>query len=144
MNIEILQERSFLEPRLTKPEQLKGLSPIGTIKFSRASCQVFELGNTTYIKHRDWFSRSISIPEAVKAGLIDKIKKKFIYNDNFGSIVLRNEAWLAIQGDLTGFKPSVACELVRETERLVGLPEFDLEYYDWIYFYEQLVDLKVQ
>lgn len=142
MKIEILCSRTYAEPKLTKPKQLKRVGPIGVIKFSKASCQVFELDDVVYIKHRDWFSPSISIPEAVALGVIDKRKSKFIYNDNFGSIVLRNEAWLAIRGDLTGFKPLVARELVRETERVLGLPEYDLEYYDWVHFYEQLIDLK--
>ena len=95
MNLEIISSRRYGEPKLEKPKELKGIKQSGGAMFGpKCKCPVFVIESSMYVKHRDWFSRSISIPEAVNRGIISKQKNKFIYNDNFGSVVLRNEAWL--------------------------------------------------
>lgn len=141
MKIEILEHRLYGQPKLNKPKHLKGIKQSGSIKFSKASCPAYITKDGVYIKHRDFFSQSISIPDALTANMIDKKKNKFIYNDNFGSVVLRNEAYLLVRGSLSGFKPEIVYRLIRETERALRLSEYALENYDWVHFYEQLYDL---
>ena len=98
MNIRVLVQRKYAEGKITKPKILKGRKPDTTIEFIPKKCTipVYKTFGGVIIHHKDFFSSSISIPDAVEKKLISPRKKKFIYNDNFGSVVLRNEAWLDI------------------------------------------------
>lgn len=143
MNLEIISSRRYGEPKLEKPKELKGIKQSGGAMFGpKCKCPVFVTESSVYVKHRDWFSRSISIPEAVNRGIISKQKSKFIYNDNFGSVVLRNEAWLKIEVDWDIFKPQLVNDLIRRTEWVAGLREFDLENHDWVRFYEDIISIQ--
>lgn len=89
----------------TKPKELKGMKPIGTVSFlNRAACQFFVVGDDLFVKHTDYFSPSyhrdedISTPleyRARKYGISEK-KNKFVYADCWGDIVTRQVAWLKI------------------------------------------------
>ena len=71
----------------------------------KCACACFINDNDLWIKHRDYFSSSYRKPEDVGMPLSYKLKKysiaqkkeKFIYSDNWGSIVLRNESWLCFK-----------------------------------------------
>lgn len=140
---EILAERAWGQPKLNKLNELKLIKQVGSIPFGeKCKCPVFIVNHMVYIKHRDWFSPYIPIPEAVTRGIIDEKKKKFVYNDNFGSVVLRNEAWIKIYWvDFNIFEPELVNLLIRSTEKAVGLEEFDLENHCWVNFYEELIKL---
>lgn len=144
MNIEILSSRRWGEPKLTTPKELKGIKKEGSIPFgTKCACPVYFTPTHIYIKHRDWFSPSISFPEAKAAGIIDNIRMKFVYNDNFGSVVLRSEAWLRMPLLLLtrwhGLLPAYGLTL--EMERTCELPEGTLCVYDWTHFFEELLKL---
>lgn len=106
MNIIVYSQRYYGEPKLKKPEVLRGLSKLGTVKFNpKCSCPVFIQGKDIWIKHRDWFSPSFRSPvEDLGAPLSVTLKKyfdktrseKFNYPDCWGDIVLRSEAWIVI------------------------------------------------
>lgn len=42
--------------KLTKPKELKGVNSIGSVKWCKASCAVFVVGDDIYIRHNDYFS----------------------------------------------------------------------------------------
>lgn len=89
----------------TKPKELKGMKPIGTVSFlNRAACQFFVVGSNLFVKHTDYFSPSYSRDEDIgtpleyrarKYGISEK-KNKFVYADCWGDIVIRQVAWLKI------------------------------------------------
>lgn len=144
-NIEIISERRYGEPKLQTPKALKGIKKVGSVYYSKAACPVYVTATDIYLKHRDWFSPMIPYPEAVKKGIIDasKWRKKFVYNDNFGGIVLRCEAWLRIPLLLItswrGLLPHYG--LCMALERTLGLPEGHLCGYDWAHMFEEIIKL---
>lgn len=89
----------------TKPKELKGMKPIGTVSFlNRAACQFFVVGDDLFVKHTDYFSPSYRRDEDIgtpleyrarKYGISEK-KNKFVYPDCWGDIVIRQVAWLKI------------------------------------------------
>lgn len=93
--------------KVQKPSELKGVKPIASVKFcNRAACQIFVKGRALYIKHADYFSPTYCKPEDVGTPLsfrankynIKAPKDNFVYNDNWGAIVLRRNAWVKIDG----------------------------------------------
>jgi len=96
--MEIIKIRKYGEPKLKLPKELNKQTFIGIIKlFKNCSCKVWKVEDIYYILHRDWFSPMISYDKALKAGIIDKKRDKFIYNDDFGGVVLRNEALFTVR-----------------------------------------------
>lgn len=101
--------RIYGEEKLQKPAELRGINRAFSVDYipQKARCQVFIKDNDVWIKHVDYFSPSLdTLPEdkvANLTGLIDKDlinrekRKKFVYNDYWGGIVLRNEAWICIK-----------------------------------------------
>lgn len=89
----------------TKPKELKGMKPIGTVSFlDRAACQFFVVENDLFVKHTDYFSPSYRRDEDIgtpleyrarKYGMGEK-KNKFVYADCWGDIVIRQVSWLKI------------------------------------------------
>lgn len=108
MKIKIISFRKYGEPKLKKLAELKGIKPVNSAVWihKKCSCPVFVVGNDVYIHHKDFFSEIFQSPE-IGLSLNQEIEKyfpeikrkseKFIYEDNWGSIVLRNEAWLKIE-----------------------------------------------
>lgn len=141
MKIRVIDDRIYGDPKLRSLKQMHiDAEKIGSITFGKCKCPVYRNRHRIYIKHRDWFSESISIDEALEYGIIDKKKKKFIYNDNFGSVVLRAEAWLEVDPE-KGFKPELVEKMVQEIESICKLRHYELHNADWVIFFEQLVDL---
>lgn len=141
--IEIVSERRYGEPKLTKPGELKGLKSIGSVPWSRAACPVFLTDSHIYIKHRDFFSPSCSTQKARELGLTFTQERRFVYPDAFGCVVLRCEAWLRLplsctQGREAWQIPHALCE---DMARAVHLPDDSLENYDWLHFFEDLYRL---
>lgn len=140
MRVEILHSRIYGQPKLNKPSELRGIKQSGSAMFgAKCKCPIFVTDFGVYVKHRDWFSGYISIPDATTQGIIDKKKNKFIYNDNFGSVVLRGEAWIRISADWGTFSPHLVGALIRATETECGLEEYYLETHDWVRFYEDII-----
>ena len=100
--------RSYGQPKLAKPKELKGVKQSFTCDFipKKCKCDCFIKDNDLYIKHRDYFSKELQVEEEdfdkpleylCKKYLGKDKKSKFIYNDCWGSIILRNEAWIKVE-----------------------------------------------
>lgn len=144
MSIEILSSRKWGEPALKKPKELKGVKQVGSVPFgAKCLCPVYVTSTHIYLKHRDWFSPSISREKAQRAGLRFNNSPRFIYPDSFGSVVLRSEAWLRMPLMITtrwkGYLP--AYWLCMEFEKFLGLKEGVLCVYDWVNMFEALIKL---
>lgn len=146
--------RKYGEPKLSKPKELKGIKPIGSAAFIPKHCspQVFIKDNDVWIKHTDYMS-AIWIP------LIDDFCKdqsyyvnkyfggnrsnKFVYADNWGSIVLRNEAWLLIknmvsfvEGKNKLYVPRTICD-----QQFKWVDITSSAYLEWQRFWENVYDV---
>lgn len=109
MEYTIVSRRFWGEPKLDKLKELKGIKSIGGVDFipKHSKPQLFIKGNDLYIKHNDYFSyywqppkgERIDMPLSYYANkyFSKKTTEKFCYSDCWGSIVLRNEAWLCIK-----------------------------------------------
>ena len=105
----IYSRRYYGEPKLSKPKELKGIKPIGKATYIPKHCepQVFVKENDVYIKHTDYFSYTWQPPEGERVDMplsyyMNKYfntnrKNKFVYSDCWGSIILRNEAWILLK-----------------------------------------------
>ena len=101
--------RSYGQPKLDKPKELKGVKTIGSVDFIAKHCkpQIFIKDNDVWIKHTDYFSPEWRPPvgERIDMPTSYYLKKyfgktkleKFIYADCWGSIILRNEAWIKLE-----------------------------------------------
>lgn len=100
--------RFYGQPKLAKPKELRGIKQAFSVDYipRKCRCQVFVKGDDIWVKHRDYFSSLMTIPAGdlgtplayrAKKYLNKDISSKFIYDDSWGSIVLRNEAWLVIE-----------------------------------------------
>ena len=106
VNIKLYSFRSYGEPKLPKPKELKNIKQSFSVDFipKKCRCQCFIKDNDLYIKHRDYFSRVIGdeygeplLATCERFGIETNKKEKFLYADTWGSIVLRNEAWILIE-----------------------------------------------
>ena len=99
--------------KLSKPKELKGIKKFASVSFipNRCTCQLFLDDSDLYIKHPDYFSPTYCRPEDYGTPLSYRAKKygisvpknKFIYDDNWGAIVLRREAWIKISNFVSWF-----------------------------------------
>lgn len=111
LSCEVASYRFYGQPKLAKPAELKGIKQSFSADYipKKCSCPCFVAGNDLWIKHRDFFSAQ-HIPSDIKDNgtpLTYRAKKyfdmdldgkeKFIYNDCWGGIVLRNEAWIVFR-----------------------------------------------
>ena len=151
LEYEILSFRRHIDPKLAKPKELKGIKPSGKVMWlgDKATCQYFIKDNDVYIKHRDYFSPTYCKPEDIGTPLeyrlnkygIKPAKNKFIYPDNWGAIVLRNEAWIKLNNLIPIIRQS-------STPRLLGgqISELQRKYHkftrkldmEWDRFWEEL------
>lgn len=118
--------RLYGESKLIKPSELKGITKSFSVDYipKKARCQIFIKGNDVWIKHPDYFSPSLKIePEdsgAPLSVLIEKYtdmssrKSKFTYEDSWGDIVLRNEAWLCIKNLVSQRKVSHPIDVIKD------------------------------
>lgn len=101
--IELVIYRTYGMPKISKPKELKGLKPVFSLVFRKHKNQVFFLEGDVYVYFYDLFSKAHRFPDAEDAGLSipalsrkypDVIKNrsmKFIYADNWSTILDRNE-----------------------------------------------------
>lgn len=128
----VYSHRYYGEPKLTRPKELKGIKSIGKAEFipKHSNPQIFIKDNDIWIKHTDYFSSMWIPPKGEKTGMplsyyankyFNKNRSdKFVYPDCYGSIVLRNEAWI----QLKNFMPLVedkenifVCNMIKEQSK---------------------------
>ena len=143
------------EPRLRKPKELKGVKQAFSVDYipNKCKCGVFLNGNDVWVKHRDYFSDIMELP-AEELGqplgyLANKYcgaekSDKFIYPDAWGSIVLRNEAWVHLKDVLldirTGmFELDIVNNICRQQEMACGFDEYELVCTPMERFWEKVV-----
>lgn len=145
--------REYGEPKLKKPVELRGVKQLLSVPYQKCRCQVFVHEDDVWIKHRDYFSPSMeTAPEdsgAPLSYLADKYldetkKKKFIYDDGWGSIVLRQEAWLKIDNLLYHlnegeFELDILNSVMRQWEEHHNMKEYELSPSDMERFMEQVI-----
>lgn len=106
--LSIYSRRKYGQPKLTKPEELKGVRQAFSVPFHfRVTCSCFINEGDLWIKHRDFFSEIWQPPKDDRGQSTSyylqknfkrsKIPQKFIYDDLFSSIILRAEAWLVVR-----------------------------------------------
>jgi hypothetical protein len=119
LSIEIIASRQYGEEKLTKPIELKGIKQSFSVDWiaKKCKCKVFVNPDkdNLYILHRDFNSVELH-------GHGHQFRNKFIYNDSFGSVVLRGEAWLKLTGLKQDMRQGVATFLlpVRLAEQITG------------------------
>lgn len=152
IEIEKYSMRYYGQPKLTKPKELKGINRAFSVNFLKnCSCQCFIKDNDIWIKHSDYFSSSLKdsntfgtpLEYRIKYyGLSSKKRSGFVYNDCWGDIVLRNEAWLVIRNIIPLAKRYNENELyenvISEFCKLEHLNKYDLDE-TWEFSFENVV-----
>lgn len=148
--------RAYGQPKLTKPKELKGVKSIGSAIFIPNHCnpQIFIEGNDVWIKHTDYFSQMWRPPEGERLDMpisyyakkyFEKTRtEKFIYSDGWGSIVLRNEAWLKLENlvPMCEYRELIRTQIAREIlkqQKVVIRGMSDSVENEWERFWENVV-----
>lgn len=139
----IVKQRFYGEPKLVKPKFCNNKNLLGCVEWNKhCGCKLWAYGDKYYLLHKDWFSNFLSFSEAKNRGIIDQWNTKFVYNDNFGSVVLRNEALIEFsREDWYKPTPSMSTNLCLSTEKMLNLDEYSLVHYEWEHLYEQCLNL---
>lgn len=147
MKFVILQERTYGQPKLTTPKVLKGHKQVGSATFNEhCKCPVHVIGNSVYIKMRDWFSPAFKCEES-GTPLNYRLKKyfpnanlkpeKFIYHDNWGEIILRSEAWVVFHD--VEIDSNLPARFARVMFRDLGLIWYERnDFCSWVRFFEDV------
>ena len=147
--------RGYGQPKLTKPIKLKGIKQFFSIEYivNKCRCPVYITENDVWVKHRDYFSNTY-IPNMDELGkplsyFAEKFKsnkkvKKFIYSDTWGAMVLRNEAWICLEGIMVDinsntFLLNIRDSIVEQQELMHGFGRYELCCSDMERFWEKLV-----
>ncbi len=141
--MELICCRDWGQPKLVKPKFCNNKTLLGTVNFiANCKCKVWCYNNEYYILHRDWFSRFISYDEAVAHGLVKQYNCKFIYNDNFGGVVLRNEAIIKFaREDWYYPTPSMSTNMCLSLEKMLDEKPYSLANNVWESFFERCLQL---
>lgn len=145
--------RSYGSAKLPKPKELKGIKQSYSVKFDKCQCQVFIVDDDVWIKHGDYFSPSLymgydfdTMPLSSKLNAlnISKKGKKFIYADDWGDIVLKQEAYIVLEGlmiDIRNkvFPPHIVSSITRQQEVYHGFDELELSVGEWERFYDDVI-----
>lgn len=148
---EVYSCRVWGEPKLQRPAELKGIKSFGKATFIDKKCnpQLFIKGDDVWIKHTDYFSQIMETePKDIGTPLEYRARKylgknmpaKFIYADNWGSIVKRNEAWLVVRNLVSAVKRDqnyarIADKITKRQEETMG---FEVAT-EWHRFWENVV-----
>ena len=111
LEFNIISYRKYGQPKLVKPKELSKIKQIGSVDYipKHCSCQVFIKDNDVYVKHRDYFSEMFIPPDDNDLGKplnhtmqkyfpdMNTKKDRFIYTDDWGGVVLRDEAWIKLR-----------------------------------------------
>lgn len=133
--------RGYGQPKLSKPKELKGIKQAFPVSYNPScSCQVFIKGNDVWIKHRDYFSPSLVRSEDYGKSLgqlhekyMGKSKsKKFGYEDAWGDLLARSEAWIKLEGILLDLKGGASpvdmlATILRQQEQVHAMSPYELE-----------------
>lgn len=122
MKYEVIQARRWGAPKLKRPEELKGRKKTFSVGDRHLRLDWYLLpGGVAIVYCNNFFSKSYSPPpefgpchsmnEIIAAFnkqfpslAINPKKEKFVYPDNYGEIILRNEAWLKFSEIPENFK----------------------------------------
>lgn len=132
--------RRFGQPKLKKPKELYRINPVFSVAYNpKCMCQVFLKGNDVWVKHRDYFSPSICVPEDYGKSLNQLCEKymgkerpkKFVYEDAWGDLVARNEAWIKLEGlvdDIARrvFPLDIVANIIRQQELTHSMEMYEL------------------
>lgn len=143
------------QKKIAKPKELKGIKQSFSVDYilNKTKCPVFIKGKDVWINHNDYFSSTMNLnPEDMDKDLsyiakkyLDKnISSKFTYSDNWGSIVLRNRAWLILEDIITRIELGdsnleILNTILRQQENSRGFDQFELEVGDMSRFFESLI-----
>lgn len=147
--------RTYGQPKLKKPKELEGVALVFSVDYvpRKCRCQIFIHDDDVWVKHRDYFSSCFKMPmedlgmplEAllIKHFNVHKSKKR-VYSDAWGSVVLRQEAWLHIKGlvtamSSTGFYPSIVNQILRLQEQVHGFEAYALCCTEMERFWERVI-----
>lgn len=97
LKFEEVSRRSYGEPKLTKPFELKGIKPIFSIQCGTRKNQIYIKSNDVWIKDNDYFSSCLSQEEAKQRGFEFNVREKFIYKNNFSPVIFLGQGWLCIR-----------------------------------------------
>ena len=159
LSCEVVSYRFYGHPKLAKPAELKGVKQSFSADYipKKCSCPCFVAENDLWIKHRDFFSAQ-HIPSDIKDNgtpLTYRAKKyfdmdlvgkeKFIYNDCWAGIVLRNEAWIVFRNIKQAFirnenyLSQTLVEMFSKTDfcKKHSIDYLDLINSDWQRFFEE-------
>lgn len=148
--------RQYGEPKLPKPKELKGIKQLFTIDYipKKCRCPIFIENDNLWIRHNDYFSPSMNLPndeigaplDVLAKKYLDKDKsKKFVYSDAWGDIVLRQEAWIKLENlihwiDRDVFELDILNEILRQQEKLHNFEEYELCCTDMERFFEKVIN----
>lgn len=155
MRYKIHSFRRYGEPKLKKPKILSGIQQAFSVDYipGKCRCQVFIKGEDVWIKHKDYFSETYE-PTMEELGMplnyyaekfLGKDRpKKFAYEDAWGAVVLRNEAWIVIEGLMKEIKSGrfqldIVREIREQQERLHEFEKYELVSTEMERFWERLV-----
>gem|GEM_PF-1918507 len=140
--------RYFGEPPLKKPKECNNKTLLGSVRYAGhdkpCKCKLWLSGDTVYVLHRNWFSNTIGFDEAFKLGIIKKTpNSKFVYDDNFGGVILRNEAIFSFKlPDMSRFILDSRFALVKEFADMRGVEWYNLYgIHRWEDFFEEILKL---
>ncbi len=134
--------RFYGEPKIKKPKELKNIKHAFSIDYipQKCRCGVFIKGDDVWVKHGDYFSDTMKLP-ADELGkplgfLVEKYcnttkSNKFAYPDAWGSIVLRNEAWICLKNLMVDIKSDIFAlkiinSICRQQEVACGFNKYEL------------------
>jgi len=155
MRYKIHSFRRYGEPKLKKPKILSGIQQAFSVDYipGKCRCQVFIHKEDVWIKHRDYFSE-VYKPTMEELGrplnyFVEKHlgkngPQRFIYDDAWGAVVLRNEAWIVIEGLLAEvrnnkFPLDIVRKIREQQERFHEFEKYELVSTEMERFWERLV-----
>lgn len=134
--------RFYGESKLKKPKELKNIKQLFSVGYisKKCTCGVFVKDNDVWVKHRDYFSDTMKLPTGDMGQPLSYMankycnvvkSKKFVYSDAWGSIVLRNEAWICLKNlmvDINSgvFELDIISGICRQQEEICGFEEYEL------------------
>ena len=146
--------RKYGEPKIKKPKELDKIKSCFKADFipKKCSCQCFKKDNDLYIHHKDFFSEEMKYENSdfgtpleyrAKKYLNKDKASKFIYNDLWGSIVCRNEAWIVFRNIFSNKKLFThSCLLARELLKVFSKYHKVSDTYfvggEWEFFFERI------
>jgi hypothetical protein len=155
LKFEVYSHRFYGESKLPKPKELKGVKQAFSVDYipKQCRCQCFIKDNDLWIKHRDYFSE-VQQPEPHELGMplnyfaekyIGKNRpKKFVYDDAWGSVVLRNEAYVRINNLIPEiqsgrFELDIINDIREQQEKYHDFEKYELVSTDMERFWEEIV-----